>query len=74
MVAADGHAAIDGQQPGAHRLPVFAPGTLRAFQVAAAWAVAEEGARSVADPDLTALAGELLAEVDQRRKPGWNRC
>jgi hypothetical protein len=103
--AAAGHAAPDGRNPGLWPLPVFAPGTLRAVQVVAAWAVSERGARTAADlsplagatfllpPDVAAawdqlrcldlrmiagpllpdtglagLAGELLAEVDQRRQ------
>jgi hypothetical protein len=104
--AADmGHAAPDGREPGPRPLPVLAPGTMRAFQVVAAWAVAEQGARTAGDlsplaaatrhlpPDVAAawdhirqldlrliagpllpdtgmagLAGELLAEVDQRRQ------
>jgi hypothetical protein len=103
--AAEGHAVADCRGSGRQPLPVLAPGTLRALQVAAAWAVAERGARTAADlnllaggtcqlpPDvaaawdhirrldlrqiagqllpgtsLAALAGEFLAEIDQRRQ------
>jgi hypothetical protein len=105
IAATAGPVAPDGREPGIQPLPVVAPGTLRAVQVAAAWAVAEQGARTAGDlstlagrmrqlppdvaaawdhirrldlrqiagpllPDasLAALAGELLAEVDQRRQ------
>lgn len=100
-----GGTAAAGREPGARQLPALAPGTLRALQVAAAWAVAEQGARTAGDliaavgetpelpPDVAAawdrirqldlrqvagpllpgaglagLAGELLAEVGQRRQ------
>jgi nucleotide-binding universal stress UspA family protein len=49
-----GNATFDRREPGVDRSPVFGRGTLRAFQVAAAWAVAEEGARTVADVVLAA--------------------
>ena len=54
IAAAAEPASPDGQnrvQP----LPALAPGTLRAVQVAAAWAVAEQGARTAGD--LIPLAG-----------------
>lgn len=47
------------REPGTRPLPALAPDTLRALQVAAAWAVAEHGARS---------AGDLLAAVGGARE------
>jgi sigma-70-like protein len=55
-IAAAEPAAPDGQdrvQP----LPALAPGTLRAVQVAVAWAVAEQGARTAGD--LVPLVGRM---------------
>jgi hypothetical protein len=103
--ATAGDAAPGSREPGRPPLPVLGSDTLRAAQVAAAWAVAEQGARTAGDlsllvsaatplpPDvaaawdhirqlelcliagqmlpkasLAALAEELLAEVDQRRR------
>jgi hypothetical protein len=100
-----GSTAPADREPGLPSSPALAPGTLRAVQVVAAWAVAEQGARTAGDlvplaavparlpPDVAAawehvreldlrllagrmlpdaglagLAGELLAEVDQRRR------
>jgi hypothetical protein len=54
---ADG-AAPDVREPGTRPLPALAPATLRALQITAAWAVAEQGARS---------AGDLLAAVGRTR-------
>lgn len=55
---ADG-AAPEDREPGTRPLPAVAPTTLRALQVTAAWAVAEQGARS---------AGDLLAAVGRSRE------
>jgi hypothetical protein len=52
---AAGTASRERLEPGAPPLPVLAAGTLRAFQVAAAWAVAGDGARTAGD--LILLAG-----------------
>lgn len=51
--------APDGLEPGTRPLPALEPATLRALQVTAAWAVAEQGARS---------AGDLLAAVGRTRE------
>lgn len=62
--AADPNPAQDGRERGDRRLPVLAPRTLRALQVAAAWAVTAQGARSAADLSLLAArAGQLPADV-----------
>jgi hypothetical protein len=71
--AAEGHAATDGRESGCHRLPVLTPGTLRALQVAAAWAVAERGARTAADLNLLAggtrqLPPDVAAAWDHIRR------
>jgi hypothetical protein len=55
IAAAAETAAPDGREPGIQPLPALAPGTLRALQVAVAWAVAEQGARTAWD--LIPLAG-----------------
>jgi hypothetical protein len=52
-------AAPDDREPGTRPLPALAPATLRALQVTAAWAVAEQGARS---------AGDLFAAVGRTRE------
>ncbi len=54
-----GDAAPDDPKPGAPPLPALAPATLRALRLTAAWAVAEQGARS---------AGDLLAAVGRTRE------
>jgi hypothetical protein len=51
--------APDGKRPGGQPLPVLAPRTLRALQVTAAWAVAEQGART---------AGDLIPLADGTRQ------
>ena len=62
--AADWNAGQDGRNRGDRQLPVLAPGTLRALQVAAAWAVTAEGARSAADLSaLAAHAAQLPPDV-----------
>ena len=48
------------QQSGSQRLPGLAPGTLRAFQVTVAWAVAEAGARTAGDLSRLAAAQRQL--------------
>jgi hypothetical protein len=44
-----GDAAANGREPGHHPVPVLEPGTLRAVQVVAAWAVAEQVGRAAGD-------------------------
>jgi hypothetical protein len=54
----------DSRERGDPRLPVLAPGTLRALQVAAAWAVTEGRARTAADLSvLAARSGQLPPDV-----------
>jgi hypothetical protein len=57
--ALEDDAAPDDGEPDTRPLPVLGPATLRALQVTAAWAVAEQGARS---------AGDLLAAVGRTRE------
>jgi hypothetical protein len=62
--AVGGTAAQDSRERGDPRLPVLAPVTLRALQIAAAWAVTEEDARTAADLGvLAARAGQLPPDV-----------
>jgi len=64
QAAAGGTAAHDNRERDDPRLPVPAPGTLRALQVAAAWAVTQEQARTAADLSvLAARAGQLPPDV-----------
>lgn len=74
-------AAADDREPGAPPLPAVAPATLRALQVAAAWAVAEQGARSAGDlltavgrppelPPEVAAAWNHIRQLDLRQLAG----
>jgi hypothetical protein len=76
-----GSMAPDGKRPGGQPLPVLAPRTLRALQVTAAWAVAEQGARTAGDlipladgtrqlpPDIAA-AWDHIRQLDLRQIAG----
>jgi hypothetical protein len=79
---ADGGSMVpDGRRPGGQPLPALAPRTLRALQVTAAWAVAEQGARTAGDliplangtrplpPDI-ATAWDHLRQLDLRQIAG----
>lgn len=62
-------ASPDGRQPASRPLPVLAPATLRALQVTAAWAVAEQGARSAGD--LITAVGKVR-ELPPEVAAAWN--